>query len=311
MRGIVTLDGRTLDAARRRRAPVLSSRTPSRRGRRSPCAGRSTSCSDSSADRRAPARRRDRAARPRAAARRADRHAVERPAQARAARDRPADAAAGAARRRAVRRPRPPAEPRGRRRRCARTRPTDARSCCRFTRSPTPRASAIASCCSERARLRRGHVRRAGRAGRLARRASPVAISKRCSLRSRSAVLVAARARSGASWSRRARGGCCSRSIGPLVGVSFISAVRTYAELSGRNGTAAGVGEVFSPLDRHLGADVQRVRAGRGVPAAVRRDPPRLPAIGRAARSSSSCSSRCRRSRAFAPRPSCCSPAGC
>jgi hypothetical protein len=36
--------------------------------------------------------------------------------------------------------------------------------------------------------------------------------------------------------------------IGPLVGVSFISAVRTYAELSGLNGTAAGVGDVFSPL---------------------------------------------------------------
>src|SRR5919204_6026769 len=36
--------------------------------------------------------------------------------------------------------------------------------------------------------------------------------------------------------------------IGPLVGVSFISAVRTYAELSGFNGTAAGVGEAFSPL---------------------------------------------------------------
>jgi ABC-2 family transporter len=36
--------------------------------------------------------------------------------------------------------------------------------------------------------------------------------------------------------------------IGPLVGVSFISAVRTYAELSGANGTAAGVGEAFSPL---------------------------------------------------------------
>ena len=36
--------------------------------------------------------------------------------------------------------------------------------------------------------------------------------------------------------------------IGPLVGVSFISAVRTYAELSGYGGTAAGVGEAFSPL---------------------------------------------------------------
>jgi ABC-2 type transport system permease protein len=36
--------------------------------------------------------------------------------------------------------------------------------------------------------------------------------------------------------------------IGPLVGVSFVGAVRTYAELSGLNGTAAGVGEAFSPL---------------------------------------------------------------
>jgi ABC-2 type transport system permease protein len=36
--------------------------------------------------------------------------------------------------------------------------------------------------------------------------------------------------------------------MGPLIGVSFISAVRTYAELSGLNGTAAGVGEAFSPL---------------------------------------------------------------
>ncbi|HEY0874115.1 MAG TPA: hypothetical protein VGD94_11635 [Vicinamibacterales bacterium] len=36
--------------------------------------------------------------------------------------------------------------------------------------------------------------------------------------------------------------------MGPLVGFSFISAVRTYGELSGVNGTAAGVGEAFSPL---------------------------------------------------------------
>jgi len=36
--------------------------------------------------------------------------------------------------------------------------------------------------------------------------------------------------------------------IGPLIGVSFISAVRTYAELSGYGGTAEGVGEAFSPL---------------------------------------------------------------
>lgn len=36
--------------------------------------------------------------------------------------------------------------------------------------------------------------------------------------------------------------------MGPLVGMSFIAAVRTYAELSGMNGTAVGVGEAFSPL---------------------------------------------------------------
>ena len=36
--------------------------------------------------------------------------------------------------------------------------------------------------------------------------------------------------------------------MGPLVGVTFISAVRTYAEASGFNGTSAGVGEAFSPL---------------------------------------------------------------
>ena len=36
--------------------------------------------------------------------------------------------------------------------------------------------------------------------------------------------------------------------MGPLVGVTFISAVRTYGEASGLNGTAAGVGEAFSPL---------------------------------------------------------------
>jgi ABC-2 type transport system permease protein len=36
--------------------------------------------------------------------------------------------------------------------------------------------------------------------------------------------------------------------IGPLVGFSFIQAVRTYSELSGAGGTAAGVGEAFSPL---------------------------------------------------------------
>ena len=41
---------------------------------------------------------------------------------------------------------------------------------------------------------------------------------------------------------------CLLVAMGPLVGVSFISAVRTYAEASGLGGTAAGVGEAFSPL---------------------------------------------------------------
>ncbi len=36
--------------------------------------------------------------------------------------------------------------------------------------------------------------------------------------------------------------------MGPLVGVGFISSVRTYAEVSGLNGTSAGVGEALSPL---------------------------------------------------------------
>jgi ABC-type transport system involved in multi-copper enzyme maturation permease subunit len=36
--------------------------------------------------------------------------------------------------------------------------------------------------------------------------------------------------------------------IGPLVGVSFISAVTVYGELSAAGGTAEGVGEAFSPL---------------------------------------------------------------
>ncbi len=36
--------------------------------------------------------------------------------------------------------------------------------------------------------------------------------------------------------------------MGPLVGFAFISAVTTYAEASGLHGSAAGVGEAFSPL---------------------------------------------------------------
>ena len=37
--------------------------------------------------------------------------------------------------------------------------------------------------------------------------------------------------------------------IGPLVGVSFINAVNSYAEASGKGGTAAGLGDALFPLD--------------------------------------------------------------
>jgi hypothetical protein len=36
--------------------------------------------------------------------------------------------------------------------------------------------------------------------------------------------------------------------MGPLTGIAFISTARTYAEVSGLNGTSAGVGEALSPL---------------------------------------------------------------
>jgi len=36
--------------------------------------------------------------------------------------------------------------------------------------------------------------------------------------------------------------------IGPLTGMSFIASARTYAEVSGLNGSAAGVGEALAPL---------------------------------------------------------------
>jgi hypothetical protein len=62
--------------------------------------------------------------------------------------------------------------------------------------------------------------------------------------------------------------------MGPLVGVSFISAVRTYAELSGLNGTAAGVGEAFSPLIGVWAPTFSACELGRGIPAAVCRHPP-------------------------------------
>jgi hypothetical protein len=37
--------------------------------------------------------------------------------------------------------------------------------------------------------------------------------------------------------------------IGPLVGVSFINAVRSFAEASGQGGTTAGLADALFPLD--------------------------------------------------------------
>src|SRR6516165_11963846 len=37
--------------------------------------------------------------------------------------------------------------------------------------------------------------------------------------------------------------------IGPLVGVSFINAVQSYAEASGKGGSAAGLSDALFPLD--------------------------------------------------------------
>ena len=76
-------------------------------------------------------------------------------------------------------------------------------------------------------------------------------ISKRCSLPSRRSAFRIFLVLAG----KECRELAASRAwwilllaMGPLVGVTFISAVRTYGEASGLHGTAAGVGEAFSPL---------------------------------------------------------------
>ena len=97
----------------------------------------------------------------------------------------------------------------------------------------------------------------AGRAGRGARRGAP-AISKRCSLPSRRrtarprALLASsswlARARNTASWWRRAPGGCCCWRWARSSASPSSARCAPTAKPSGLNGTAAGVGEAFSPL---------------------------------------------------------------
>jgi len=61
--------------------------------------------------------------------------------------------------------------------------------------------------------------------------------------------------------------------MGPLVGVTFISAVRTYGEASGLNGTTAGVGEAFSPLVGIWAPTFSACEVAAVFPVAVCRDP--------------------------------------
>ena len=92
----------------------------------------------------------------------------------------------------------------------------------------------------ERTRLRRRRDERAGRTGRLARTRLGRARSRGDLPCAHVARSRGSSRRSGASWSPRARGGCILALVGPLVGVSFISAVRTYAEVSAGSAGAGG-----------------------------------------------------------------------
>ena len=141
--------------------------------------------------------------------------------------------------------------PRGGRGASRRTPRPGARCSCRSTRSPMPRASATGSCCSSGGRVRgegtidelagccraRGRRRRA--AGPRGGRPCPHVgrPSAGCS-RKEWRELLASRAWWVHAGADRARWSAC-RSSAPS---------RTYAELSGYGGTAAGVGEAFSPL---------------------------------------------------------------
>ena len=191
-------------------------------------------------------------ARSRAAARSADRHALQGPAQAHGAGDRPADAAAGAARRRAVRRPRPAPEPRGRgvaaraRGRRPHAVPLDPSDQRRRARLRSLRADRSA------ATSRRGHGRRAAALA-ATRGATPAP--------ARGDLPCPHLARAPFSWllAKEWRELMASRAwwvmlalTGPLVGLSFISAVASFSEMSGGAGGPAGRREALTPLDRHL-----------------------------------------------------------
>src|SRR6266404_7322298 len=74
--------------------------------------------------------------------------------------------------------------------------------------------------------------------------------------------------------------------IGPLVGVSFISAVRSYAEASGQGGPGAGLADALFPLDGVVAPtfSAYEIAAPFLLPFVAIR------AIGRAGHSSSNCS---------------------
>ena len=174
-----------------------------------------------------------RAARPRPADAPSDRHALERPAEARAAGHRPADAPTGPAHRRALRGPRPAPGARHCGGAPMARGAAAGRSSSRSIRSATP-----ARFCDRFVLLSSGRVCGEGTVAELAAlaaeqdRSRAFATSRRCSLRSRSSAFL---------WplDKEWRELLVSRAwwvlllgMGPLVGVSFIGAARTYAEVS-------------------------------------------------------------------------------
>ena len=150
-----------------------------------------------------------------------------------------------------------------------------------------------------------------GGAGGGARRRGRPPISKRCSLRSRRAPWLLARLRkewreliaSRAWWVMLVADRAAGRRVVHQRGAHLRRSERAERHRGRRRRSVLAA-------DRRLGADLQRLRAGRGVPAAVRRHPAgrRRPAERRA--QDRAAAAGCRRSRASRPRRWSCSPAG-
>ncbi len=207
---------------------------------------------------------------------------IQRSAEARAARHRLADAATGAAHRRTLRWPGPAAGARHGGRLARARGAMGARSS-----SPSTRSADAERFCDRFVLLSGGRVCGEGTVPELAAAARAMPAPSRSGRGLPCAHL--GRLSSGC-WTKECRELLVSRAwwvlllgMGPLVGVSFISAVRTYAEVSGLNGTAAGVGEALVAPGRRLGAHLQRLGTGCRFPASVRRHSRWSPAIARAA----------------------------